>query len=370
MKINGFSANNRAVLEKYAGKIAKEFNVGTTQKTNSIWDLFCQYLPSPASAGKKLGEKMAATHGQRWSNSLIDFVADKIFQDDVKPASSWSFDVFKQGAKGAAHKSFAESMKLCITPQMLPILTAFCGVSGQVALPLLLSFVNFVYKRAMNDPEALKKLGTLPLEELFTIDAETMQLRDGFGNLLTFEDMNDIYQGTAEYTLIGQLIELCHEIDTQASEDAPIFAKELFKKLVKSYHIKRSDGVVVYPDGTLRTEAEKKVVEEGVAILGRNNPRQHKKEVRRLIKLLATHSILPFLNLSVRDLEVKGVPKKMPHVFSNDENEWKNYIMRGEDGIYLVYQDCDPKKRGDIISALEMQNIMKEIAQKQNPPIC
>lgn len=348
-----YTANNRTVLKNYADKIARRFDVQPKEETNYLYSKISQYLPTWESAGKKIGESIGATHGQDWTNGTIDFVVEKIFQDKAKQASLWSLQGLKQRITGAAQKTVAETLKLTITPKALPVLTAFSGVAGQIALPLVVSLVSFAYKKAMHDPEALKKLSPLSLDELFTVDLETNQLRDGFGNLLTSEDMLDIYHGTAKHALIGKLIQLCQEIDQNPND-----AKSLLQVLVNTYLIHRIDGKNVFPDGAPVTDADKAIIEEGINTLARNNPYKKKNKIRCFIKLLSKHSILPFEKLSLSNMD-QGGAKKMGTIFSDGE-EWKNFIVRGVDGCYVVYNDCGDKKRGEIISHDEMRGILKD----------
>ncbi|MBA2367551.1 MAG: hypothetical protein H0V82_00825 [Candidatus Protochlamydia sp.] len=348
-----FTANNRIVLKNYADKIAKKFDVQPKAEPNFFYSKISQYLPTWESTGKKIGESIALTHGQDWTNGTIDFVVEKVFQDKAKQASLWSLEGVKQRITGAAQTTLAESLKLSITPKVLPVLTVFSGVGGQIALPLVVSLIGFAYKKAMHDPEAMKKLSPLSLDELFSVDPETNQLRDGFGNLMTSEDMMDIYHGTAKHALIGKIIQLCQEIDQNPKE-----AKSLLQVLVNTYLIHRNDGQNVFPDGTAVTDEDRAIIEEGINTLARNNPSKKKNKIRCFIKLLSKHSILPFENLSLSNRNEEGA-KKMGTIFSNEE-EWKNYILRSEDGCYVVYKDCGDKKRGELISHSEMKGILKD----------
>jgi hypothetical protein len=348
-----YTANNRTVLKNYADKIARRFDVQPKEEPNYLYSKISQYLPTWESAGKKVGESIALTHGQDWTNGTIDFVVEKIFHDKAKQASFWSLQGLKQRITGAAQVTLGETLKLTITPKALPVLTVFSGIAGQIALPLVVSLIGFAYKKAMHDPEALKKLSPLSLDELFTLDPETNQLRDGFGNLLTSEDMMDIYHGTAKHALIGKIIQLCQEIDQNPKE-----AKSLLQVLVNTYLIHRMDGNNVFPDGSIVTDTDRGIIEEGINTLARNNPYKKKNKIRCFIKLLSKHSILPFENLTLSNRD-EGGPKKMGTIFSDIE-EWKNYILRGEDGCYVVYKDCGDKKRGEIISHEEMRGILKD----------
>ncbi len=356
----GYTHNNQEVLRNYAEEIAESFQVQPREQPSYLWTLIAPYFPTWESAGSNIGRTIAATHGQQWSNATIDFVFRKIFQDETKIISRWSYEGIKQLISGTAQQTISEVTKLNVTPKALPVITAFCGVAGQITLPLVVTLVGFAYGKVMHSAEGQKSLGSLPLEQLFTIDPETGLLRNAFGHLLTEKDMKDIFAGTAEYTLIGKLVELCQEIDKAPEGDSEATRKSMIEALLKTYLIERQDGVVVFPDGTVRTPADKELMDAGLAILTRNNPRHDKKEIRKLIKLLARHSLLPFSSLSINDkIDAQDQAKKMPALFEG-EQEWKNYIVRGQDGIYFVYKDCGNKKRGDIISHDRMKEILTE----------
>ncbi|MCE2983471.1 MAG: hypothetical protein LW832_07890 [Parachlamydia sp.] len=362
MHINSYTANNQQVLRDYATKIADKFNVQPKEEPNYFWSIVGPYLPSWSATGTTVGQAIAMTHGYEWSNGTIDFVMNKIFQEEVKDISWWSLEAVKNRVSGVAQQSFTEGVKLCLTPKAVPVLTAVCGVAGQVTLPLAITFISFLYSKTLGNSKELNKLGKLSLEELFSIDPETKRLRDGFENLLTFRDMSKIYQGTAEFHLVGQLIELCNEIDKieEADKEAP--AKELLKLLVDSYQIQRSDGKIVFPDGALKTEKEEEIIFEGLSALAGNNPSHDKKEIRKMIQVLSRHSVLPFQELSIEDLTGPVKVKKMPALFTGD-NEWKNYIVRGQDGVFFMVKDCGDKKKGEVFEKPEMKVIFKEIDQ-------
>lgn len=55
--------------------------------------------------------------------------------------------------------------------------------------------------------------------------------------------------------------------------------------------------------------------------------------------------------------------KKMPAVFPEGDEEWKNFIMQGSDGCFYFYQDCGDKKRGQIVSDSEMEKIFYQLAK-------
>jgi hypothetical protein len=55
--------------------------------------------------------------------------------------------------------------------------------------------------------------------------------------------------------------------------------------------------------------------------------------------------------------------KKMPAVFPEGEDEWKNFIMCGKDGSFYLYKDCGNKKRGQIVPDSEMEKIFKQLAK-------
>lgn len=347
-------------LREYSDKIAKDFRVQPKEEPSYFWSVVGPYLPSWGGAGQSIGQNLALTHGQEWSNKTIDFVVGKVFQEEVKKIPAWSWEALKHRVTGVAQGSLSEGLQLAITPKALPVLSVFCGVTGQIALPLLVSLVSFTYHRAMGNPEELKKLGSLPLEQLFSIDPETNRLRDAYGHLMTFQEMRVIFEGTAEYNLIGKLIEVCRAIDKNPDEGIEASAKASLKALVKTYLIKRSDGSVAFPDGSVRTAEEKQIIKKGLSVLAMKNYRHDKKEVRELVQLLARHSVAPFENLSLSDLYQSGDPKKMASLFAGEENEWKNNIIRSADGQYFVHMDCGDKKRGDIVPLEEMKTILQE----------
>lgn len=358
----GYSANNKIVLKNYANKISKRVSQPIDEGFSlwkKVWPKISSYLPTTESAGKKMGEAIALAHGQDLTNGAIDFVVEKIFQHEEQQASFWKFEWFKQRAANAAKKGFGEALKLTVTPKAIPALTVFCGVTGQIALPLMVSLVSYTYKKAMVDPEAFKKLAPLTLEQLFTIDLETNRLRDAFGHLMTTEDMLDIYRITAKHALIAKLIELCNQIDENPDE-----ANALLHVLVQTYLIHRTDDKITFPDGTSLSEEQHQIIEDGINTLARNNFTKKQNKIRCFIRTLSKHSILPLDNLSLSNIDEEGKPRKMPMVFSGDD-EWKNYIIRGEDNCFVVYKDCGDKKRGDAVSVEEMREILMDVDYMQ-----
>ncbi|MBA2367529.1 MAG: hypothetical protein H0V82_00715 [Candidatus Protochlamydia sp.] len=355
-----YTAQNQTVLLKYSEQIAKDFNVQPKEESSGLWNLVSSYFPTFGETGRSIGQNLALTYGQEWSNKTIDLVVGKIFQEEVKKIPAWSWEALKHRVSGAAQQSLSQGLQLAITPKALPILTIFSGVTGQITLPLVVNLVSFVYQKTLGNPEVVNKLGELPLEQLFSIDPETHRLRDGAGHLMTYQEMRMIFEGTAEYNLIGKLIELCHVIDKKPDEEIESTAKNLIKTLVKTYCIKRSDGSVAFPDGSVRTAEEKQTIKDGIAKLAMKNYRHDNKEIEALVRVLARHSIAPFENLSLADLNQLGSSKKMASVFTDENDEWKNNIIRGSDGQYFVLVDCGNKKRGDIVSADEMEQILWE----------
>ncbi|WP_068470212.1 hypothetical protein [Candidatus Protochlamydia phocaeensis] len=365
-----YTANNQAILRQYGEKITQCLNNNKTdEKSNSIWNSIYSYFPTSQSTGKMVGEHLALTYGSQWSNSAIDTVVSKFFQQEIVPVSTWSLAGLKQLVSGATQKTLSETLKLSVTPKALPYITLLTGVTGQVGLPVLVSLVSFAYQRTLGSPEKAKQLEVLSLNQLFTVDAETGRLRDAFGRLLTEEDMRDIFTGAAEYDLVCKLIQLNQEIDKKPEEEIESSAKDMLKTLTKAYRIKREDGVVVFPDGQLRTAEDKKILLDGINILRRVNPRFKTEEIHKLIQLLAGHSLLPIEKLTSEDAATIGqtnvTPKRMPTVFPEGEQEWKNYIVRSTDGCYFLSREVGGKAKGTIIPPEEMKKIFVELDRRE-----
>lgn len=360
---------NQFILRAYGKETAD--NMINQEKPPSLgwWKWITNQLPTSHTVGYVVGTQLGVTYGAQWSNSVIDLVVSKFFQEKVEEKGSWwSWQGIKNVFWGGTEKTVAETLKLTLTPQALPYITIATGIAGSIALPALISLVSFAYQKAMFDPRALRQLSKLSLDQLFTIDPETGRLRDAFGRLLSPDDVKDILTGTAEYDLVCKLIDLCHQIDQKDAEDDILEedTKKLLKTLVKSYTIKREDGKVMFPDGQLRTDEEKAIVRAGIADLARINPRHQKENIQKLIKVLAQHSIAPLETLSFDDKQPQNkLPvKRMPSIFEG-EQAWKNAIVRTSDGKYVIVQDVGGKKKGTIIAQADMNSIFDELKSIQ-----
>src|ERR1700730_18106149 len=113
----------------------------------------------------------------------IDLVVRLFFQSQTQPASFWSWNGIKSLFFGATQVTFAETLKMTLTPKVLPYISLISGTMTAVALPTVICLVSLVYQKAMFDPRKLQQLSNLSLDQLFTIDPETGRLRDAFGRL-------------------------------------------------------------------------------------------------------------------------------------------------------------------------------------------
>lgn len=360
---------NQRILRTYGKETANKMDKQETPPSLGWWKWIFNQLPTSHTVGYVVGTQLGVTYGAQWSNSVIDLVVSKFFQEKVEEKGSWwSWQGIKNVFWGGTEKTVAETLKLTLTPQALPYITIATGVVGSIALPALISLVSFAYQKAMFDPRALRQLSQLSLDQLFTIDPETGRLRDAFGRLLSSDDMKDILTGAAKYDLICKLIDLCHQVDQKDAEDDVLEedTKKLLKTLVKSYTIKREDGKVMFPDGQLRTPEEKAIIRAGIADLARINPGHKKKNIRKLIKVLAKHSIAPVETLSFADKQLQNqlLAKRMPSIFEG-EQAWKNAIVRTSDGKYVISQDVGEKKKGAIIVQADMNSIFDELKSIQ-----
>lgn len=362
---------NQHILRMYGEKTVKKFGDQSVTQERHWYSFIIDRLPSSTTVGGIVGQGIGWTHGARWSNAAIDLVVSRFFQVETKPKSFW--ETLGSFFWGATETTVSETLKLAITPKAVPFIALMTGAVGAVALPAAVSLVTFAYNKVMNDPYKLQQLSKMSLDKLFTIDPETGRWRDAFGRLMSADDMKDIVAAAAKYDLIRKLIELCHEIDHMDKEDdeMQVESKKLLKVLVKSYCIKRSDGAVMFPDGSKRTEEEKLIIQQGINDLSRINPTHRAKRIHRMIKVLASHTMMPAETLSPADkLTVNGKetiePKRMPAVFPEGEQDWKNTIIRTSDGKYVISQDTGDKKKGTILSAKEMETIFDELQVIQN----
>lgn len=366
---------NQQILRMYGEKTVKKFGDQSVTQERHWYSFITDRLPSSATVGGIVGQGIGWTHGARWSNAAIDLVVSRFFQVETKPKSFW--ESLGSFFWGATETTVSETLKIAITPKALPYIALMTGAVGAVALPAVVSLVTFAYNKVMNDPYKLHQLSKMSLDKLFTIDPETGRWRDAFGRLMSADDMKDIVTAAAKYDLIRKLIELCHEIDHMDKEDdeMQVEAKKLIKVLVKSYCIKRSDGAVMFPDGSKRTEEEKLIIQQGINDLSRINPTHRAKRIHRMIKVLASHTMMPAETLSPADKLTVNTPslgketvepKRMPAVFPEGKQEWKNSIIRTSDGKYVISQDIGDKKKGTMLSAKEMEAIFDELQVIQN----
>lgn len=379
------TSNNQEVLRLIGNEIGIPY-VG--QKEPTIWGQISYYLPKRETAGKQIGEMILQRHGQEWSNQTIEFAVDKFFE----PRSATSiWDYFYQ----IPQPNISEVAKMAIAHKVVPVMSLLAGIGGQLPLPLITSLVGIVYDKVMHNPIEVQQLSKLELHELFTIDPETRGLRDGFGRLLTEKDTRGVLAATAKYHLVARLIQLCQEIDkkygalTTAIEEGlneeltldsialsnperQIENKlredvhSLIEELMKSYYIKRSDEIFVFPSGLLITEKHHRRIREAIAVLESLNLTYSKKELSKAIRLLGEQSIFPMKYLQGDELKERilsiepMVPLRMPSVFQG-EDQWKNHIVRAEDGIYFLSEDSSGRQAGLIVSSDEMIVILTEM---------
>lgn len=361
---------NQSVLREYGAKIAGSFGRQVHLiKGPGLWSRICNFFPSSQTMGYKAGEHLGLTYGAQWSNTTIDFVVRRFFQQETQPPSYWSWDGWKSLFFGATQATLAETLKLTLTPKALPYITLISGTVSAIALPTMICMISLTYQRVMFDPRQLQQLSKLTLDQLFTIDADTGRLRDAFGRLMSPEDMKDILAGAAKYDLICKLIDLCHEIDQKDCEDDELQegTKQKLEELIKSYVITRSDGQFMFPDGFLCTAEEKEIIQQGITDLSRINPCQKGKKIRKFIRVLANHSLLPVETFVPSEkIGVTGCPKRIPALFLQDGQEWKNAIVRSYDGKYVITQDIGGKKKGTILNRLEMAKILADLKKIQD----
>jgi hypothetical protein len=360
---------NQFVLRAYGEKIANRFGREVHHiQGPGIWARICSYFPTTQAVGYKAGEHLALTYGAHWSNTTIDFVVRRFFMPAQQSSSFWSWSGIQSVFFGATQVTLAETLKITLTPKALPYITLISGTMSAIALPTMISLISLTYQKVMFDPRRLQQLSQLSLDQLFAVDAKTGRLRDAFGRLMAVEDMRDILSGVAKYDLICKLIDLCHEMD-QIQKDDDTLQQETQQKLealVKDYTIERDDGQLMFPDGYLCTSEEKELLRKGMTDLSRVNPCQRGKNIRHFIKLLANHSLLPVETFSPTEkIGLKGNPKRMPALFPAGKQEWKNAIVRTQDGKYVMAQEMGDKKKGTLIDAKEMNQILTELKTLQ-----
>jgi|GEM_PF-3496509 len=355
---------NQAILREYGQKIAGRFGrQGDLIQGPSLWSRIWNYFPGSQAVGYKAGEHLALTYGAQWSNRIIDFVVERFFPAPIQaPPSFW--DSIKKFFSGVAGSTLAETLKLTLTPKIVPCIALVSGTMASIGLPTLICLVSFAYQKAMFDPRKLQQLSRLTPNELFKIDPETGRLRDAFGRLMSVEDMRDILTGAAKYDLVCKLIELCHQIDQKEGNDDALQeeTKKMIHTFVESYCIQRSDNKIIFPDGEVCTAEDQETIQKGIADLSRINPCHKAKNIRKLIKLLGKHSLAPLETLSpCEKIGVTGNPKRMPTIFPEGDQAWKNAIIRTDDGNYVIAREVGEKKRGTVIETREIFDIFAEL---------
>lgn len=375
MQVSSHTSKNQAVLRQYGEKISNSFEGGQVGKEEStgLWSRLCGYLPTSKTVGSTIGDRIGTTYGAQWSNSAVQLVVGKFFPQAAQKVSLWSAEGVKRWLSGATETTLAEALKLAITPKALPYISLLTGSAGALALPAAVSLVSFVYRKAMGDPKKLAQLSQLSLDQLFTIDPETGRLRDAFGRLMSKKDMKDILTGAAKYDMICKLINLCQEIDQKDGDDdtLELESQKLLRTLVKSYKIKKEDGQVMFLDGHVLSQEEREIIRKGIGDLSRINPCHKTKNIHRLIKVLARHSMLPVETLNPSDRRIISdcssmEPKRMPAIFPEGKDEWKNSIIRTSDGQYIVCGDFTNIKKGTRVTPEEMELIFDEMESIQH----
>ncbi len=383
------TSNNQVVLRLIGNKIGEQY-VGES-KEPTLWGQISHYLPKRETTGKLIGKTVLQKHGQEWGDQTFEFAVSKFFEPQPG-ASIW--DYFYQ----IPQPKVADVAKLTIAQTVVPMMSLLAGIGGQLPLPLVTSLVGIVYDKVMHNPLEAQQLVKLELNELFTIDPETRGLRDAFGRLLTEKDTRDVLAATAKYHLVAKLLQMCQEIDKkydafkiaveesfddvltldslalsnperQAENKLREDVHSYVEALMKSYYIKRGDEVLVFPSGILITEKQQKRILEAMAVLESLNLTYSKTELSKAIHLLGEQSIFPMKHLQGDELKEAALskpmmPLRMPSVFQ-DEDKWKNYIVRAEDGVYFLAEECNEKPAGLVISNNEMAFILADMAKIQ-----
>lgn len=370
---------NQAVLKQMGDKITQRFGrqFKKEKRSNYFWLAIGSLFPSAQTMGTRVGENLAMTYGSHWSNSTIEFIAHRCLKVGNPPpvVSFWSLEGIKQSMFGASHQTAAEALKMTITPQALPYIKFISGAMGALSLPAMLYLASSIYQNAIYDPYKLEQLSKFSLNELFSIDKETRRLRDGFGRLFSLEDMQDVFVETAKYDFVCKLIDTCHAVDQIEGNDDQKEEKadEMFNTLVQSYVFQRSDGKLMFYDGTFCGEKETQVILDGIKDLSRVNPLRKEEKIIALVELLSSRSVAPFATLSSEnDLEEVGQPKSIPAIFS-DADKWKNGIIRTEDGKFMLVKDGNGMTKGTLLENGDMVPILNKMEaiqqQKKGLPL-
>lgn len=367
---------NQAILRDYGTEIAGQFGKQVhLMKGPGLWARICSYFPCSQISGYKAGELLGATYGAQWSNTTIDFVFRRFFV----PAAGTSFwSQLKHIIFGATELTIAQRIamtmtQMTLTPKLAPYISLISGTIMAIALPKLIEMISALYQKVMFNPRKLQQLPQLSLHRFFKLDPQTNRMKDVFGRVMSSEDMKEVLAGAAKYDLICKLIDLSHRVD-QIKADSDVLqkkAQEMLEILVESYTIRCSDGRLMFPDGHLCTLEDQEIIQQGIRDLSRVNPCHKKKKIRQFIRLLANHSIVPAETFSTNEkIGLEGSPKRIPALFPKEE-QWKNAIIRTQDGRYVINQDVGDKKKGTIIEKQEMIKILEElrILQRQKTAI-
>lgn len=326
---NYLSDYNKDALLDYAGSLWKEAKLHE-EKSNSVWNTIVSYLPSSRSVGSLLGEWTALTYGAQLSNSTVDFLASKIFNQPAPSLSYW--EIFKNKVTGAAQTTVTGSVKVLVTPGFVKSLSLLGATAGGMTGAALAGTIVYMYHQYLNNAKGLAKLQALSLDQLIKV-SESGQLIDAFGRELSANDIKMMQRLISKYNLITLL-------SRQERDKVSGF-------LFDNYLIEK-EGAWFYANG-------KQVGE------------QDKQAILLFIEELNT-SLPPGINKTNLSHVIHLLTLNLPTFDSLDNQSADHYMMQCEDGEYCLKRPLPGdhalkgKERGSVLKA-EAEEGINEIRE-------
>ncbi len=341
-----FSPDNQEMLKAYAKEIWDE---KTSDASPSWFSRITNYFPSSQTIGTQAGKAIAITHGAQFNNKVIDLVVDKFFKEEVKPLSYW--EILKQKVTGVARMTLAESLKLNLTPQLMPFIQLAGGAACGITLPAVVGIMTLLYNKALSDPKTLNQLQKLSADQLLKM--ENGRFKDAFGRELTLDQTRIIQSLIAKYEMICQLSQI------QNDEELVDFVEQNWMLIRKEED--KSDKCF-YLNGQLIASEELQQIYEGIRQLTTKSDLTSfgRYGYSKELKTIGTEKVKTLIKLLTDSTHLRDLTTIDP-----DPKHWTNHIIQCEDSVYCIFKPFpgDERVRGTVLTE-DLKEILGEFEQQ------
>lgn len=192
------SSVNKQVLEMHLRD--KCDPILNTSDNEGILSKIFSWLPSSQSTGKLVAE----TQSTKITNSMICMITDLIFPKNELKQKSYGEAIFNMFFS-VAKPTLTETVKIVVTPTLLPYVTMVCQGIGGLALPAAVSLTTLILNRILSDPNTKYSSNKLPALNQLVIVKDGKYI-DANGNQLMEQDLQDIRVAVNRYDLVCKLL--------------------------------------------------------------------------------------------------------------------------------------------------------------------